>query len=325
MHHTTEQAVSNTLGDDGHGLDADSPSEVPARGWRDVAIRMKDAIRDDHSSLSAAGVAFFGFLALVPGLAAMVSLYGLFSDPEQVKSRAEELFGALPTDARQLLTDQLTRITENSSTSLGLGLLVGLALALWAASSGVAHLVEAINVSYNETEERGPVVRRAMALTLTLLILVSAGVTIAVATALSGLADGSDALRASTTVATFLVAAAAFVLILSVLYRHSPDRDRPKWRWVSPGALFALVGWVVISILFRLYVDNFGSYNETYGTLAAIVIILFWLYLSAFVVLIGAQLNSELEHQTARDSTTGPDRPLGDRDAEMADTVGPRV
>ncbi|HKY14968.1 MAG TPA: YihY/virulence factor BrkB family protein [Microthrixaceae bacterium] len=311
--------------DDGHGLDADHPVEIPARGWRDVAVRVKDEMKDDHASLSSAGVAFFGFLALIPGLAALVSLYGIFADPDDVRARVESLTATLPTEARDLIEDQLTRLTGTSTASLGLGLVVSVALALWSASSGVAHIVEAINIAYDEKDERGPVARRGMALLMTLALVVVAGVAIAVTALLSQADDSSMALRWVLRLASWLLLAVAFVAALAVLYRHGPDRDEPKWRWVTPGALAALVGWIAISIAFRLYVANFGSYDETYGSLAAIVVVLFWLYLSALVIIAGAQLNAELEHQTARDSTKGPDRPLGARDAEMADTIGRRT
>ena len=311
--------------EDGHGLDATAPTEVPARGWKDIAVRVKDDLRTDHISLSAAGVAFFGFLALIPALAAVVTVYGLVADPQDVQARMEELFTTLPTDARDLLTDQLTRLTESSSSALGLGLVVAVALALWSASSGMAHLLEAINIAYGEEERRGPVARRGIALLMTIGVLVVVGVAVAGFGAAASLGDSNTALRWIVRIATWVVAALLFIGVLAVLYRHGPDRDEPKWRWASPGAIVALVGWLVITAGFSVYVTNFGSYNETYGSLASIVIMLFWLYLSAFVVMVGAELNSELEHQTARDSTKGPERPLGTRDAEVADTVGVRT
>ncbi len=311
--------------DDGHGLDAAAPAEISARGWKDVALRVKDDIRDDHTSLSAAGVAFFGFLAFIPALAAVISVYGLIAEPAEVRSQMEELFTALPTDARELLTDQITRLTESSSSSLGVGLVISVAIALWSASSGMAHLLEAINIAYGEDDDRGPVARRGIALVMTLGVLVVVGVAAAGFAAATSLGDSNEALRWIVRLATWAVAAALFIGVLAVLYRHGADRDEPRWRWVSPGAVAALVGWLAITVGFSVYVSNFGSYDETYGSLASIVILLFWLYLSAFVVIVGAELNAELEHQTGRDSTQGPERPLGTRDAEVADTVGVRA
>jgi len=310
--------------DDGHGLDAATPSEVPPRGWKDVALRVNADLRDDHASLSAAGVAFFGFLALIPALAAVISVYGLVADPEDVRSRMEELFTALPAEARDLLTDQITRLTDSSSSSLGVGLVISVAIALWSASSGMAHLLEAINIAYGERDSRGPLLRRAMALLMTLGVLVVVGFVVAGFGVAASLDDSNLAVRWLVRAATWVVAAAVFIGVLAVLYRHGPDRDEPRWRWVSPGAIAALVGWLAITVGFGAYVSNFGSYDQTYGSLASIVIMLFWMYLSALVVVVGAQLNSELEHQTARDSTRGPERPLGTRDAEVADTIGVR-
>ena len=315
---------SRTPQDDGHGLDADAPTEIPPRGWKDVAMRVKDEVRDDHISLSAAGVAFFGFLAFIPALAAVISVYGLVADPADVRSQMGELLTALPDDARQLLTDQITRLTESSSSSLGLGLLISVAIALWSASSGMAHLLEAINIAYGEDDDRGPVARRGAALLMTIGVLVVLGVAIAGFAAASSLGDSNEALRLVVRLVTWVLAAALFIGVLAVLYRHGADRDQPRWRWVSPGAVAALVGWLVITIGFSVYVSNFGSYDETYGSLASIVILLFWMYLSAFVVMVGAELNAELEHQTGRDSTRGPERPLGSRDAEMADDIAER-
>jgi len=289
--------------EDGHGLDATAPSEVPAPGWKDVAIRVKDDLRDDHVSLSAAGVAFFGFLALIPALAAVISVYGLVAEPADVQRRMNELFTALPAEARDLLTDQITRLTESSSSSLGVGLVISVALALWSASSGMAHLLEAINIAYGEQDQRGPVARRGIALVMTVGVLVVVGLAVAGFGAAAALDDSNTVVRWLVRVVTWVVAAAVFVAVLAVLYRHGPDRDEPRWRWVSPGAVVALVGFLAITVGFGVYVSNFGSYDQTYGSLASIVILLFWMYLSAFAVVLGAELNSELEHQAGRDST----------------------
>ncbi len=316
--------ISNEPGED-RGRDAERPSDLPAKGWRDVLVRVKDQMRDDHVSLSAAGVAFFGFLSVIPGLAAFVSLYGLFADPNQVRSRVEQAFGALPSDARHLLTDQLSRLTESSKASLGFGLAVSLAIALWSSSSGVAHLIEAINLAYDEKQTQGFVKRRATALLFTFAVVVTGIIAVGGIGVAANIGGSNSFVQWVMRIVTWLVVALLFIVILSVLYRLGPDRDQPKWRWVTPGSVTALVLWVAISIGFQFYVANFGSYNETYGSLAAIVIMLFWLFLSALVVLLGAELNAELEHQTARDSTVGQERPLGARDAYVADTVGRRT
>jgi len=324
-----EQPVSaqgpTPASDDGHGLYAERPTEVPPRGWKDVLVRVKNEMRDDHSSLSAAGVAFFGFLAFIPGLAALVSVYGLLADPDDVADRVESMAAALPADAKQLLVDQLSRLASRSPSSLSVGLAISVVIALWSASSGMAHLAEAIGVAYDEEENRGMIVRRAMSLLMTVGLLVVGGVVVAGAAGVAAVSDTNEALGWVVQVAAWIVVALLFVAGLAILYRHSADRDEPKWRWATPGALVALVVWIVITIGFRLYVASFSSYDQTYGSLAGIVIMLFWLYLSALVIIFGAQLNAELEHQTAIDSTKGPDLPLGHRNADMADTIGERT
>jgi membrane protein len=305
------------------GIDAESPTDVPAAGWKDVAKRVKAEMRDDHSSLSAAGVAYFVFLSMVPALAALVSVYGLVASPSQVEHRVRSAFAALPSDARKLLTSQLTNMVGTSSGALGIGFVVALALALWSASSGVMHLMEAIGVAYDEAEGRGFVRRRGVALAFTI-----AGIVVAI-----GLVTAMTALPALTDVAAFrwvlrvvVWVVVALVLLggLAALYRVAPDRDDPKWRWVTPGSLVAIVALVLVSVGLQVYVSNFGNYNATYGALAAVVLLMLWLYLCSLVVVAGAQVNAELEHQTAKDTTRGRARPLGRRDAEMADTVAPQ-
>ena len=311
--------------DDGRGRQAERPGHIPLRGWKDILYRTRQEIKNDHTSLSAAGVAFFGFLAVVPALAALVSIYGLFADPAEVERRVTDLFGALPEEARALLTSQLHSVVDQSSGALGLSVLVGIALSLWSASSGMGHLIEAINVAYDEPETRGMIRKRGLALLFTvgavIFVVVAVGVIGVLPAALDamGLASG---LRWVINLLLWPLLAVGFVAALALLYRYGPDRDEPRWRWVSGGSIVAVVIWLLASLAFRFYTANFGSYNETYGSLAAVVVLLLWLYLTAFVVLIGAQINSEMEHQTAVDTTEGPSRPLGERDAVMADTIG---
>jgi membrane protein len=310
---------------DERGRQADKPSEIPAKGWKDIAKRVGKEMKDDHAVLSAAGVAFYGFLAAIPALAALVSLYGLFADPGQVQSRVEDLFGALPEDARTLLTSQLKAIVSSSGGSLTFGLIIGIMLSLWSASSGVSHLIEAMNVAYDEHDHRKFWKVRGLALLLTLgavvFIVFAIGVIAALPAAL-GQSSLPGAVRWLLRVLVWPVLAVGFAFGIGVLYRYGPDRDEPKWRWVSWGAVVAVVLWIVASIVFQVYTANFGSYNKTYGSLAAVVVLMMWLFITALVIIVGAEINAEMEHQTAKDTTEGPERPLGQRDAEMADTVG---
>jgi membrane protein len=308
---------------DPHGRAADDPREIPARGWKEVLLRVKTEMADDHASLLAAGVAFYALMALVPALVALVSLYGLLAEPSDMTRQVTDLLRAAPTEVRTLVQSQLESIIKASPGGLGVGIAVGFATALWAASSGMQNLVDAIGAAYDEHEGRGFIKRRLLALGLTfgaIGFVVAAGWLVALPKLLDGSAVGSGA-QLFVSIIRWPVLAVGMLIGLGVLYRYAPDRDKPQWRWVSVGSVAATVLWIAGSIAFSVYVGSFGKYNQTYGSLGAVVILLLWLYLTAFSILFGAELNSELEHQTAADTTVGTPRPLGERDAVMADTV----
>jgi len=318
-------STSSTRNHDANrGRRADAPHQIPVRGWLDVAKRVKDEAKDDDLSLLAGGVAFFGLLALAPALAAVVSIYGLVSTPEDVARQLNDLGGSLPDSARQVLADQLQQVVTSSRSGLGITVVLGIVLAVWSASSAVKHLVTALTLINDEHESRGFVKLRGTAIVLTVGAVVFAGLSIILIAVAPQWAEGSgnSALSWAVSVARWPVLAVLMLVGLSVLYRYGPDRDEPRWQWVSWGAAVATALWLVASALFSLYANHFGSYNKTYGSLAAVVVMMLWLYLTAACVLVGAELNAELEHQTEKDSTTGPPRPLGARDAEMADSVG---
>ncbi|MDZ5621419.1 YihY/virulence factor BrkB family protein [Nocardioides sp. HM23] len=306
------------------GQQADSPSEIPRAGWFQVVKRAWKEAKSDQVPLLAAGVAFYSFLALFPAMIAAVMLYGLVRDPADVQRQVDDLTAALPSDAASVLTTQLEAITSTSSGSLGLGLLVSLVLALWTASGGVGNILSAINIAYDEEETRGFVKRKALSLLLTLAAIVFVVVAISLVAVAPALLDnlvdagpvrwGMEALR-------WLGLVAAMSFALAVLYRVAPDRDDAQFKWVSVGAVVATVVWLVASLGFSLYVDNFGSYNKTYGALAGVVVLLLWLWLTMYVVLLGAEINAEAEQQTAKDTTVGPDEPLGQRGAVKADSL----
>jgi membrane protein len=324
---TNDGAVHEGAAHDGadRGRDATTPSGIPARGWKDIAVRVKGELKEDHTSLSAAGVAFYGFLAAVPALAALVGIAGLVVEPADAGTRIEDLFGALPEEARQLLTDQLTAVSGSSGGALSVGIVVSILLSLWAAAGGMGHLVEAVNIAYGERESRGFVRRKLRDVALTLGAIVFGLLALGAIAGLPVLLRSLDApapVRWALGLLVWPVLGAGLAVGLAVLYRVGPDRDDPEWRWVSWGAVIAVVLWVIASIAFQVYTANFASYNKTYGSLAAVVVLLMWLWLSAYVVLLGAQINAEMEHQTAHDTTVGRDRPIGHRRAEMADTIG---
>jgi len=317
----TDQATSSAP-----GADADKPSEIPAKGWIQIARRSLKEMGQDHVTLIAGGVAYSWFLALFPGLIAAVMIYGLVTDPAEVQQQITSMAEGLPTSAQDLLSEQMTTIASGSSSSLGIGLIVSLALALWSASAGMAGLVEAINIAYDEEEGRNFFVKRGLALLLTIgfivFLAVSIGLVVVVPIVLDTLGLGVIA-TIGAQVVRWVGLVVLMVIALALLYRIGPDRDAPKFKWVSQGAITATVLWVIASIGFSFYVDNFGSYGETYGSLAGVIVLLLWLWITAVVVLLGAEINAETEEQTAKDSTKGPEKPMGERDAVKADEPPP--
>jgi membrane protein len=304
------------------GRDANQPSDIPATGWKDVLYRLKREIKQDNISLTAAGVAFYSMVALVPALVALVSLYGILTGPADVERQLRSLTDAMPRDVATLLRNLLRTTSNKSSGGLGVGFAIGLVGAVWSASSGMRALINGLNIAYDEEERRKFVALRGRALLLTLgNLLFTLALLVALLAAPSALGDG----RASTAIAIvrWPVIVVAVVGALAVIYRFGPDRDEPRWRWVSWGAVAATALWIIGSALFALYATHLGRFDKTYGALGGVVALLLWLYLTAFVVLLGAELNAEMEHQTARDTTRGPERPMGERDATMADHLGP--
>ena len=311
--------------DAARGRDARSPAEIPKRGWRDVALRVKERMSRDRLSIIAAGVAFYALMAVFPALAALVAIYGLAFDPQQVSAQVAWLGSALPKEAADILVGQLKDLVQTDSTALGIGAVVGVLLAVWSTSSGVRTVMDALNVAYDEEERRGTIKFYAIALFLTLAALAGMAILIALIVAIPvgakflGLGPAAE-LAAS--IVRWPIVALWVMFGLAVLYRFGPSRRQPRWAWVSHGAVIATVLWLVGSVLFSIYVTYFASYNKTYGSAGAVVILLTWFLLSSYVVLIGAEINAESERQTRRDTTIGGQRPLGERGAHAADTVG---
>lgn len=309
----------------GRGRDARHPLQIPRLGWKDIAFRVKDEWGDDHVGLSAAAVAFYSFLALIPALAALVSILGLVAQGQDAEEVVTDLFGALPEEARSLLSDQLATISSQSSGSLSFGLLISIALSLWTASGAIGQLVNTINIAYDEEETRNWFYRKAMALGLTLGAIVFVAFAVFVVVGFPELISRTGFGVGTRRLLNILIwpgLAVAFGAALALLYRLAPDRSAAHWKWVSVGSVFSVVAWVAVTFGFRLYVSSFGSYNETYGSLAAVVVILLWLWLTAVIVLVGAEINAEIEHQTEVDTTTGGEQPIGSRGAVKADTLG---
>jgi membrane protein len=306
------------------GLHAEKPTQIPWRGWKQILKRAWAEHKADNMPIIAGGVAFFGFLSIFPGLIALISIYGLVASPETVTQQIEDLSAQLPDDAARLIGEQLKAIADNSGRALTVGLVVSILAALWSASGGVGNLVTAVNLAYDEVETRNFVKLRALSLALTLgavaFVIVSFGLLAVVPAVLDALPLGIVGTILAHVVRWTLLLA-MFAGSLAVLYRIAPDRDAPRFRWVSLGAVVATVLWALVSVGFSLYVDNFGSYDKTYGTIAGVIVLMLWLYLTCYLVLLGAEINAEAEHQTAQDTTKGEPEPMGSRDAEMADSL----
>ena len=312
----------------GRGRQADTPLEVPPPGWKDILLRTWRQVQEDQLSLVAAGIAFYFMLALFPALLSIVTVYGVIADPATVAKQAGELVRLMPADAAQVLVGQLEEISTADGASAGFGALVAALLSLWAASNGTKALIAGLNIAYEERERRAWPKRNVLAIVLTLgfIVLVTLSLaTIAAAPHLLARLPLGPFATGLTYAMNWLLLALLALLAFAVVYRFGPARERPRWQWVSVGAVVGTGLWLLASAAFSWYAARFGSFNETYGALAGGILLLLWLQITAYVTLLGAELNAEIEHQTARDSTTGPPVPLGARGAQMADTVGEAV
>jgi membrane protein len=282
------------------GREADRRREIPARGWFAVLRRIIAEVKQDNVTLLAAGVAFYAMLAIFPAIIAVVTVYGMVADADQVESQVGEFAKGLPAGADTLLTGQLKNAAGAADRALSIGLAASLLGVLWSASGGVQGLVKGLNMVHGERETRGFLKLRGLSLLLTLGAIVVTVVALALITVFPGVVDDLGLGRAGELAASVLrwvVLALVVLTALAVLYRLGPDRANPRWRWLSWGTVVALVVWLLGSFGFSYYVDNFGRYNQTYGALAAVIILLLWLFLSAFAVLLGAELDAEIEER----------------------------
>ncbi len=308
---------------------AEAPSELPRRGWMDVLKRTYAEITNDHVMLVAAGVTFYALLALFPALAALVSIYGLFADPATIEGHITALEGVLPGGAMEIISGQLESLAAQGSAGLGLAFAAGLGTSLWSANAGVKSIFEALNIAYEEHETRGFVRLTLTSLAFTLgglvFVIVAMGAVLAVPAILQNMAFGAQ-LESLVNWLRWPLLLVVVTGLIALLYRYGPAREPPEWRWVSWGSGIAAVLWLAFSGLFSWYAANFGSYDATYGSLGAAIGFMTWIWISTIVVVTGAELNSELEHETAADTTTGAERPMGARGAVMADRAagGPK-
>ena len=308
------------------GREAESPLEIPLAGWRDILWRVKEELNDDHVTVVAAGVAFFGLLAFVPLLGSLVALYGLLADPGDVARHLSAFSQVLPAAGGRLVRTVLEDVVARSRGHLSASAVAGMAVTLWSASRGMRSLMRALTIAYDEDARRGWVRERALSYGYTAIAIaigaLTIGVVVTVPAALAwlGLSGWSGAfLRWLRWPALALISVAA----LAILYRWGAARRPAKWRWVMPGAVLATALWLLGSSLLSVYVHRVASINDSYGPLGAVLVLMLWFFVAAYAVLLGAELNAEMEHQTAVDTTAGPERPMGERGAFVADRLGP--
>ncbi|QHP73701.1 YihY/virulence factor BrkB family protein [Bradyrhizobium sp. LCT2] len=309
----------------GHGRRAKSPLAIPWAGWKDIFWRTYQRIDHDRLLATAGGVVFFGLLAIFPAVTALVSSYGLFADPATISANLQTLATMLPEGSFQIVEDQVARVVSKGNTTLGATFVLGLLLAIWSANAGVKSIFDALNVAYEEREKRSFIRLNLVSLAFTaggivaLLLMVGAVVAFPLALDHLGLAPESKLIVA---LARWPLLFLILLVALAILYRFAPSRDAPRWQWLSLGAVAAALLWIAGSALLSWYLSEFTNYNATYGSLGAAIGLMMWMWMSAIVIMFGAELNSEIERQTLRDTTTGQPRPLGSREAVSADTVG---
>jgi membrane protein len=316
------------LSQHGRGRHSGNPLQIPWTGWKDILWRTYVRSGEDRLLAIAAGVVFFGLLAVFPAITALVSCYGLFANPSTIGANLQTLAMMLPEGSFQIVQDQITRVLTQGNTALGATFLFGLGLAIWSANAGVKAVIDALNVVYEEREKRSFIRLNLLSLTFTtggiaaLLLMVSAVVAVPLALDHVGLAPESQAI---VSLARWPLLLVILLTALGLLYRFGPSRRPARLEWLSVGTLAAALLWIAGSSLLSWYLSNFANYNATYGSLGAAIGLMMWMWMSAIIVLCGAELNSEIEHQTALDTTVGRAKPLGRRGAVMADTLGAAV
>lgn len=304
------------------GEEAEKPQEIPAKGWLQIAKRGWKEAKEDQVPLMAAGVAFYAFLAIFPAIIAGVLLYGLIADPATISAQIDSLGNTIPGAAKELINQQLQDVSSKPK-STGISFVIAVLLALWSTSGGVSNLMGAINSAYDEKETRGFIKKRGTALALTVGAIVFMVILLALVTLVPTLLDAIGAngfVRVLFQILRYVILVVVVAVALAILYRVAPDRDAPKMRWVSVGAGVATVLWLLASIGFSIYAGT-GSYGKNYGAVAGIVVLLFWLWITAYAILLGAEINAESEQQTVADTTKGEPEPLGQRNAVKADST----
>ena len=308
-----------------HGHHASTPWDMPRRAWKDIARRTWTRTWQDNVGLVAAGVTYYGFLALVPLLGIIVMLYGIFAEPTTVASNVRAITAILPPDVAALIADQLIAAVRTARETKGFGILVALLIALYGGTNAASAIIMALNIAYEEKEKRSLGRFYLLASLMTVAAVVIAVIALAATTTLAFLGDfapgAATVFILGAKIGGYLMLTLAAAAIAATLYRFAPSREDARWRWITPGSLFAAFAWLLLTLAFSFYATSITNYDSTYGSLGTIIVLLTWIYLSAYALVFGAELNSEIEHQTAMDSTTGPPEPMGERGAWAADHV----
>lgn len=306
------------------GHEARWPHHIPLAGWTDIGKRVIAEMKHDHVPIVSAGVAFYFFLSLFPTIIAAISIYSLVLEPSQIEEQIQRLDLFLPEKAFGLINDFLQPVIERSREEIGWGLAVSVLLSLWSANKGTSALFEGINIAYDQDKMRGFLKKNLISLVFTLGALVVGLMSLLIVIFFPLLIERTGLPQEIIRVlewSRWLILAVILVTVLSMAYKIAPNRSNPKFGWASWGAVIGTFFWLAGSLGFSWYVKNFGSYDDLYGSFAAVVILMLWLFLTAFIVLMGAEINSEMEHQTRIDTTIGPPRPMGERNAYHADRV----
>jgi membrane protein len=308
----------------GRGRAAAAPWQIPLRGWKDILWRTYGEISRGRLPFLAAGVTFFLLLATFPAIAAFVSLYGIFTDVAMVERHFARIADLLPRDAVHVISEEMVRITRQRNSTLGVTFAITTLISVWSANAGMKALFDGVNIAYDEIEKRSWLRRTLFTYFATLagLLLLTTLTAGAVSLPMAARELGIRHLHLWWPPLRWLTVYLAATLVFSLIYRYGPSRRLANWRWVAPGGAAAAALWMGGSVIYTWGLDHFAHFGVTYGSLGAILGLMLWLWFSSMTVLVGAELNAEIEHQTARDTTIGPPRPLGQRGAVMADTVG---
>lgn len=313
------------MNDRPRGRRARQPKQIPGAGWLDILWRVRQSLVSDRVTLLAAGIAFYSLLSLFPAIAAIISLWALVFDPQEMTRQIGEIGRYLPPEVASLIDEQARKVGESTGTGLSLTALSSVVVAMFVASKGVQGIITGLNAVYGEKGKRGLISRllvvAAMTVGLIMLTLISIAFVAFFPLAIAMLGLDSTLVNLIGLL-RWPVLLLVMMLTIAVLYRFGPNRTAPRWQWVSVGTVTAILLWLLGSGGLSLYVSQVANLGELYGSLGAVVVLMLWFWLSAFVVLLGAEINSEMERQTRRDTTTGEPRPLGERGAFSADTLG---